>query len=260
MHVFDFNRALARAPSPSVVNGLRTSDKGAPKLDGVVREHAAYVRALEDAGVLVDLLPPLIAYPDSMFVEDAALAFPGVAIVLRPGAPARRGEAREIAPALEHRFDRVLRLDEGFVDGGDVLATQSVVYIGQSARTTAQGAQALSALLAQIGLRGAAVTTPAGVLHLKSDCSLLDDETILLTARLAASGVFEGFQQIVVPDGDEGAANAVRVNDRVLIDDAYPRTAELLVNSGYRIIPLPTCEISKIDAGLSCMSLRWRAP
>jgi dimethylargininase len=259
MSAHQFNRALARAPSPSVVEGLRAIDVGPPDFDGVVREHAAYVRALEDAGVSVEVLPALSAYPDSLFVEDAALTFAHAAIVLRPGALTRAGEAREIAPVLEQRFERVLRLAEGHVDGGDVLATPERIFIGQSARTTAEGARALAALLADIGLRGEAVATPRDVLHLKSDCSLLDDETILATARLAASGVFGGFRLILVPAGEEAAANAVRVNDRVLISDAYPRTADLLAKSGYKLAPLATREVAKIDAGLSCMSLRWRA-
>jgi dimethylargininase len=31
-----------------------------------------------------------------------------------------------------------------------------------------------------------------------------------------------------------------------------------LARSGYRVTTLATREIAKIDAGLSCMSLRWR--
>jgi dimethylargininase len=108
-------------------------------------------------------------------------------------------------------------------------------------------------------LRGIAVTTPRDVLHFKSDCALLDEETIFATARLAATGVFEGFRVVLAPEGEEGAANAVRVNDRVLISNAFPRTAESLASLGFKTIPLATREIAKIDAGLSCLSLRWRA-
>ena len=108
-------------------------------------------------------------------------------------------------------------------------------------------------------LRGLPVDTPQGVLHFKSDCSLLDEETVLATARLAASGVFADFRVVVTPQGEEGAANAVRVNDRVLMSEGYPRTADLLREAGYRVVALATREIAKIDAGLSCMSLRWRA-
>jgi dimethylargininase len=162
-------------------------------------------------------------------------------------------------PPLERHFERVLRLQEGSVDGGDVLATPNKVFIGQSARTNAEGAKALTALLAEIGLRGAPVATPKGVLHFKSDCSLLDEETVLATTRLSASGVFKNFCVIDVPAGEEGAANAIRVNERVFVSDAFPRTAEMLDKRGYKVVALPTREIARIDAGLSCMSLRWSA-
>jgi dimethylargininase len=33
----------------------------------------------------------------------------------------------------------------------------------------------------------------------------------------------------------------------------------MLDKAGYRVAPLATAEIGKIDAGLSCMSLRWFA-
>ena len=257
--MFEFNRALVRAVPLTVADGLRAVDRGAPSYEGVASEHAAYVRALEDAGVAVETLPRLDAYPDSIFVEDPALVFSGAAIVLKPGAPSRRGEAEAIAPALRARFGRVFELERGFVDGGDVLTTGRGVFIGKSERTNAEGAEALAALLDQLGLRGRPVDTPQGVLHFKSDCSLLDEETVLATARLAASGVFADFRVVVTPPGEEGAANAVRVNDRVLMSEGYPRTADLLREAGYRVVALPTREIAKIDAGLSCMSLRWRA-
>jgi dimethylargininase len=63
---------------------------------------------------------------------------------------------------------------------------------------------------------------------------------------------------VLTPAGEAGAANAIRVGASVLISDAYPATAELLASLGYAVTPLATREIAKIDAGLSCMSLRWR--
>ena len=254
-----FNRAIVRSPSPSVVDGLSAGSGERPTFDGVMREHTAYIEALEQSGVTVDCLPSLEAFPDSVFVEDTALVFLGAAILLRPGAVSRRGEAEEMSPALTRHFKQVLKLSQGSVDGGDVLTTARGVLIGRSERTSAAGAEALIRLLAELGLRGLAVTTPSGVLHFKSDCSLLDEETILSTARLNASGVFKGFPIITVPEGEEAAANALRINERVFISQDYPRTAELLARANYTIVPLPTREISKIDAGLSCMSLRWQA-
>ena len=113
--------------------------------------------------------------------------------------------------------------------------------------------------LAELGHKGEIVETPAEVLHLKTACSLLDEETILCTPRLAESGIFAGFRQVITPEGEEAAANALRVNDVVLVGSGFPRTIELLDRLGYQVVPLPTSEIGKIDAGLSCMSLRWNA-
>ena len=258
--VFAFDNAIVRRPARSVVGGLRAVDIGAPRYETVLAEHEAYVVALGAAGVAVEVLPALEAFPDSIFVEDPALVFPEGAILLRPGAASRFGETAEIAPVLRRRFARVLELPEpGFADGGDVLVTPDTVMIGLSDRTDRLGAQALIALLADLGRKGVIVSTPPGVLHFKSDCSLLDEETVLSTRRLSDSGVFAGLKVINTPDGEEGAANALRINTRVFLGAAFPRTADLLSKAGYEVVPLATAEIAKVDAGLSCMSLRWHS-
>ena len=55
------------------------------------------------------------------------------------------------------------------------------------------------------------------------------------------------------------AANALRVNDSLLIGSQFPRTIAMLAGEGYDLVPLDTHQIGLIDAGLSCMSLRWKA-
>ncbi|MQT11475.1 dimethylarginine dimethylaminohydrolase family protein [Segnochrobactrum spirostomi] len=257
--VYAFDNAIVRRPASSVVNGLRAVDQGEPSLAGVEAEHSAYIQALEAAGVAVEVLPPLEAFPDSIFVEDPALVFPEGAVVLRPGAESRLGEAAEIAPVLRRRFERVLDLEAGYADGGDVLTTPDRILIGLSARTDQTGAEALVAALGRLGRKAEIVATPAGVLHFKSDCSLIDGDTVLSTARLAESGVFDRLGVLIVPEGEEAAANALRVNDVVLVGANYPRTADMLARHGYTVVPLSVIEIAKIDAGLSCMSLRWHS-
>jgi dimethylargininase len=196
-----------------------------------------------------------------MFVEDPALAFSEGAILLRPGAPSRAGEADAIAPALGGLFDVVLELPEpGFADGGDVLVTPRNVIIGLSGRTDRAGAEDLAACLAQLGHESTIVETPAEVLHLKTACSLVDEEAMLCTPALARSGIFDGYRVIVTPEGEDAAANALRVNDRLILGSNFPRTAELLASLAVDLVIIETSEIGKIDAGLSCMSLRWWDP
>ncbi|HRB11376.1 MAG TPA: arginine deiminase family protein, partial [Vicinamibacteria bacterium] len=239
--------------------GLRAVDRGAPTREGVQRELDAYVAALSAAGVAVEVLPALDTFPDSIFVEDPALVFEEGAILLRPGAPSRFGEADALAPTLRRRFASVLELTEGFVEGGDVLVTPDRVLIGLSERTSGPGAEALKVLLRQLGRRGEIVSTPPGVLHFKTDCSLLDEETILATPRLAAARAFERHRVILTPRGEEASANALRVNDRVFLGDRFPRTADRLTAAGYLVVTLPSAQIALLDAGFSCLSLRWNS-
>ncbi len=257
---FRFDSAIVRLPAPSVVSGLRDGTGPDPDFSRVCEEHRHYVEALEKAGVKVHVLPALDAFPDALFVEDPALVFSQGAIELRPGAPSRQGEVGELGQTLREHFDTVLTLAEGFADGGDVLFTPSGVMIGLSSRTDKAGATALQTCLDELGLDSQIVTTPPGVLHFKSDCSLLDEHCIISTARLAASGVFDDYDVLTVPDGEEAAANALRVNDVVLVGQDYPHTIDMLTGHGYDVVALPTTQIARIDAGLSCMSLRWLRP
>ena len=243
-----------------MVNGLRADDRGNPDYAAICAEHDAYIAALRAAGLAVTVLPALEEFPDSLFVEDPALVSAEGAILLRPGAPSRAGEAQAMAPALRDSFEVVLDLPSGCADGGDVLVTPRGVMVGLSARTDRAGAEALAACLAEFGRGATIVETPDDVLHLKSACSLLDDETLLCAPSLAGTGMFGGLREIVTPEGEDAAANALRINEMVLVGAGFPRTIERLASSGYAVVALETTEIGKLDAGLSCLSLRWWGP
>jgi dimethylargininase len=257
MSIFSFDRAIVRAPGESAVDGLRAGDGPSPDLSALRAEHQAYVEALGAAGLVVETLPPLEQFPDSMFVEDPALVFAEGAILLRPGAASRAGEAAMLEPVLRDRFEHVATLAEGHADGGDVLVTPAAVYIGLSARTDAAGARALALLLGAMGREARVVETPRGTLHLKSGAAIVDEETMIVTASVAASGMFAGFRLLEAAEDEDGAANLIRVNDHVLAGADYPRTLELLAGEGLAVTALQVAGIAALDAGLSCMSLRW---
>ena len=257
MRVFDFNRAIVRRPGRSIVDGLRAGDHSGPSYEGVAREHGVYLAALAGAGLAITELPPLESYPDSIFVEDPALVFPEGAILLRPGVPTRSGEAAELEPTLRAAFPALLELRAGHADGGDILVTPEIVFIGLSDRTDEEGAEAVARLLAEFGRKTRVVRPPAGTLHLKSSASLIDEETILTTRPVAESGLFDGFRVLIVAEGEEAGANVLRLNDVVIAGSGFPRTQALLEGQGLGLSLVPTEQIARIDAGLTCMSLRW---
>ena len=255
---FTFSHAITRRPGASVVSGLRAVDTGQPDLDEFRRHHDAYVDALESTGVLVRKLPALETFPDSIFIEDDALCLPEVAIAMRPGAPSRRGEVAAILPALAEFYDNITAIEgPGFIEGGDILTTEREVLVGTSARTNSAGIEELRRILGAWRYEVREVQTPAHVLHFKTDCALLDEETILATPRLSASGCFAGYDVIHTADGEEACANVVRCNEAVLIPSGFPRTAERLLSKGYNVCKIGNTEAAKLDGGMSCLSLRF---
>ncbi len=257
-HATHFSNAIVRTPGSSIAHGLRAQDVGNPDPERFAHEHQRYVKALEEAGVRIDILPAWEEFPDSVFIEDSALCLPKGAVVLRPGAITRTGEAHVMADILKSYFDDVRSIAEGgFIDGGDILVSAREIIVGLSARTDAAGATALQDCVASWGESVRVLQTPPDILHFKTACGLLDEETILQTRELDRADFFSGYRCILVPDGEEAAANAISVNGRVFISDGFPRTAELLDSSGYSVVTIGTAEAAKVDGGLSCMSLRF---
>lgn len=256
---YRFTHAVTRGPAASITSGLRAVDRGSPDLKLMQAHHADYVAALRGTGATVVELAALDAFPDSVFVEDTALCLPNGAIIMRPGAPSRLGEAAEMTSHLRSLYADVRAIENpgSFIEGGDILVTETEILVGRSARTNAAGIADLARLTADWGHAVREVHTPPGVLHFKTDCSLLDADTILATDRLAASGCFTNYKVIAVSEGEDAAANSIRFNDLVLFPSGFPRTRDKLLAAGYDVREIGNSECAKLDGGMSCLSLRF---
>ncbi|MEM7202468.1 MAG: arginine deiminase family protein [Planctomycetota bacterium] len=251
-----FSRAIARTPATTFANGLTTADLGRPEHARMLDQHAAYVDSLTALGVDVVVLEPLDEFPDAHFVEDAAVVVAELAVITRPGAPARRGEELAIEGALApHRA--IHRIEApGTLDGGDVLEVGGHFFIGLSERTNAEGADQLARILAGAGYPSSNVPVGAG-LHLKSSVNALGERRLILTEALAASRHFEGFDLVVTPREEDYACNVVLVNGTVLMAAGFPQVNAQLAELGLPVVELDMSESCKMDGGLTCLSLRF---
>jgi dimethylargininase len=254
-----FSHAIARIPGPDYPLGLTTSTLPAPDLDLALAQHDAYVRCLKSLGLVVEVLPFTPGFPDACFVEDTAVVVREVAIVSRPGAPSRLGEAESmVAPLSAHRA--IARIEApGTLDGGDILQVDKRFFIGVSDRTNDEGARQLAAILAEHGYQSAIIRVAAG-LHLKSSLNYVGKNTMLVTRDFAGHPAINDFGQIVCPEGEEYAANTLLVNGTLIMPAGYPRTRMLLEPLGLPIVELDTSEYRKMDGGLTCLSLRLQRP
>jgi dimethylargininase len=252
-----FTRAIVRIPGNSLTQGLTTVSLGQPDPDQARTQHQEYIRALEQCGLAVTVLPPDEEYPDSCFVEDPAVLTERCAIITRPGATTRRGEIDSIRQTLTLFYDDLPGIEApGTLEGGDVMRVADHFYIGLSTRTNLAGAQQLIQILNAHGYSGETVPLKE-MFHLKSGVVYLEDDVFVTAGEFQNHPAWKGRREIHVPPEEEYAANCIRVNDYVLVAAGFPRTRDQILQAGFQIIELDTSEFRKVDGGLSCLSLRF---
>lgn len=256
-HATCFSTAITRRPAASAVDGLRTQNTGVVDVNLMSIQHCEYEQALRTAGATIIELPALNAFPDGQFVEDTALCLPDLVVMMRLAAESRRKEVVSMRNTLSPIFKNIEDITDGFIEAGDILTTPSEVLVGLSARTDQIGASQLKYILDHYGYPMQLVETPPDVLHFKTDCSLIDDQCIFSTERLASSGCFAGYHTLIAPEGEEAAANMIRFNDYIIMPAGFPKTEAILKAEGFAVICVGNSECAKIDGGMSCLSLRF---
>jgi dimethylargininase len=260
----DFTRAIVRVPARTFAAGLSSAGAGAPDLERALAQHALYVEALRDCGLEVTTLEPDDAYPDSTFVEDTAVMTERGAIVMRPGAASREGEATSMRMCLRNFYPELPAIEApGSVDGGDICEADGHFLIGVSARTNEHGARQLARHLHRWGYSSSIIDirdNPA-LLHLKSGIAYLGDGLWVaqgnIEGELRSQTGIEVRDLITVTAEEAYAANCVRVNSAVLVAVGYPLASAAIEARGCRVVPLEVSEFRKMDGGLSCLSLRF---
>ena len=252
-----FSNAIVRKPGKSLVRGLSGSDLGKPDYGRACVQHEAYVSALKECGLGVTTLEADENFPDSTFVEDTALLTPHCAVITRPGAPSRRGEALRIKPVIGGFYYDIEEIHPpGTVEAGDIMMVGCHFYIGLSCRTNQNGADQVIRILNKYGLSGSAIKLEK-VLHLKTGVSYLEHNNLAACGEFLSHSEFGSFQIIEIPEYESYAANCVWINDRVLIPMGYPETKRKIMKAGYAVIEVDVSEFRKLDGGLSCLSLRF---
>ena len=255
-----FTRAIVRPPAATFAAGITTSSLGPPDLALALEQHEAYCRTLERLGLSLVRLAPEPDFPDSTFVEDTAIVTSRGAILTRPGAPSRAREVASLGAALGRWFPELAEIAApGTVDGGDVCEAGPHFFIRLSERTNADGAAQLAEWLAGRGFGSSVldIRRVPGLLHLKTGLAWLGGRRLLAVGEIAGHEALGGWEVVRVPDGEEYAANCIRVNDALLVARGFPATASLLGGLGCEVVPLDMSEYRKMDGGLSCLSVRW---
>lgn len=251
--------ALTRAVPPAIIHCELTHLTRAP-IDYMraVEQHRQYEDALVALGCTVERLSDAPDLPDAVFVEDAAVVLPEIAVIARPGVAARRAETASVAGSLARYRTLVFIGSPGTLDGGDVLHIGTRLMVGLSQRTNAEGIRQLEALVAPHGYTVQSVPV-TGCLHLKSAVTQVGENTVLVNAACVNRAAFADLDIIEVHPDEPTAANALRVGDAVIHPAAHSRTRALIEQHGIPVHPVPADELEKAEAGVTCCSILLEA-
>jgi dimethylargininase len=247
--------AITRQVSASI-NNCELSFHARQPIDvaKAIAQHKTYEDCLARLGVRIVSLPAEPDLPDAVFVEDPAVVVDEVAVISIMGAPSRRPETRSLAETLSHYRPIKFLVEPATLDGGDVLRAGRSVFVGLSQRTNREGIAQLSEILRVYDYEVQPVEVRA-CLHLKSACSYLGHDTILVNRSLIDVEQLRGFELLDVPDEEPGAANTLLVQDVVIIPASFPKTRALLEQRGFRVQTIDLSELQKAEAGVTCTSL-----
>jgi dimethylargininase len=247
--------AITRPVSRSINNcALSFQARQAIDVAKATAQHKAYQDCLTALGVQVVSLAAEPDLPDAVFVEDPAVIVDEVAIISIVGAPSRRPEARSLAVALS-RYRPIRQLvGPATLEGGDVIRVGRSVFVGLSQRTNREGFGQLRDILRAYDYQVQAVAV-GGCLHLKSACSYIGNNSILINRSLVDPEQFRGFKLIDVADEEPAGANALLVKDVVIIPASFAKTRTLLERRGFCVRIIDLSELQKAEAGVTCTSL-----
>jgi dimethylargininase len=245
-------RALVRPPSLNFINAL-SGHPLASQIDfqQAQIQHAAYCKALQNAGLTLETLETLDDFPDSVFIEDNAVILEGRVVLCSMKEPSRHGEVPYLADTLQSSLPALQLQAPVFIDGGDILQTEDTVFVGQSQRTSVEAIEALQSLTSKQVIP---VHVKQG-LHLKTSVSTLGNNLLVINPSHIETEPFRDFEWIEVDNKEMYAANCLTIGKHVILPAGFPKLERSIQAHGFSTLPVEMSEFQKADGGVTCLSI-----
>ena len=224
------------------------------------KQHEVFCQVLKSLGADVTYLEDSeAACPQASLIEDAAVVLDGCAILAAFPKSGRNAELPAIRGWLSERME-VVSLDPerhpgATMVGGDVIVAGTTILTGRSACTNDAGIAAVREIAAPRGYEVREVAVK-DCLHLKTACTPLDNETLLVRSDWVNKEALRGFRLLEAPCSEPWAANVQRVGSTICLPSAHVDTARWLMDQGYRVRSIRISELAKLEAGISSLSLK----
>ncbi len=253
-----FKKAIVIPPGNHYVSAIsRQPNRSTIEVEKALKQHSNLVRALKNCGLDVIKLES-DTNPDSCFIEDPLVVINDIAIVCRPKPLSRMTEVNqiegELSTYLKTYFSEIHRIEPpGFIEGGNIIVTESELVIGRGKRTNQEGINQFKNYIKNCKIR--VVNVPEDEIHLKSYCTYIGNNTIVLDPKRIDKKLFHNYRIIEVNKEERHCANCLGFNENVLIPDGCPITSRRIQKYGLKVQPLNIDEFRKADGSMTCLAV-----
>lgn len=222
-----------------------------------IDQHRKLSSLITSLGHEVVLIRELDNHPNSVFVKDPVFCTPYGYVKLRMGLESRRGEEEWLSKVLnEFGMNCIGDIKApATAEGGDVIITESVIFVGLSSRTNQEGVNQISSILSRYGYDVRNIPVPSPYLHLGGAMTYLGGHKILCVDSISSEH-FKGFELLKVPSGNFISGNVISLlSKKIIAERTNNLTIDVLRANGYELHEINLSEFVKGTGGPTCLLL-----
>ncbi len=248
---------------PSILRQMRHNRFVPYKLHIALAQQLEFKNTLEAHGARVILEPP-IPYTGGHYTRDVGFAIDDTFFLARVGTRSRIPEIVALEPWL-NRFSKVVRLDAGHIEGGDVMLAPGRVLVGLGEATNEAGIASLKAALARLGSTREVVPlafNSPGVIHLDTKFNLVAPHLAVISRHSFEEKSLRWLEQnFELIDATPEETRAIHINTfgigngNVVMSVHAERLANVLRGKGINPILLDYSEITCLPGSFRCTTL-----
>ncbi|MFJ9034083.1 dimethylarginine dimethylaminohydrolase family protein [Streptomyces sp. NPDC102274] len=222
------------------------------------------IHLLRSRGTEVTLLGEAPGCSAQHYPRDIAVVIDHVLVVARLNSEHRLPEADALAPLLAD-VPHVVHLDEGTIEGGDVMLHTGMVLVGLGEETSPTGVRALQRALAHHGVEREVRPVRFavdGIVHLDDHFTIVAPDTALIHRGAFPPDQLRWFEQhFDLVDVSDDEAWAVQANvlaiapGAVVVAAGSDRIAAQLAARGLEVLTVDYSEVTRIPGSLRCTTL-----
>ena len=231
-----------------------------PKLEKLVAQQKEYIKVLKNNNVEILFAEKRDDSTNQINTRDVAFVIGNSFIVSPMKEKIRQNEHLGLNSIIRlfDSTDSVLRPQQGVIEGGDIVLSDDIIYVGISQRTNLLGVDWLKITFGDI-YKIVPIYLNDGFLHLDVVFNILSNGVALVCKEGIKQESFKVIDKnfnVVFTDYKEQIylpTNVFSINPKlVVVDPRHKRTNNNIYKSGVDIVEVDFSEISKIGGSFRC--------